>query len=96
MGGNGGLVSVRVGNNGTLSARVRLTVTLELEDGTTARGSLESVLLPGNLEFSVQVFVPMALPSPNGRLWPELRRYTAEIVPYDPDDDPSNNRIEGP
>jgi hypothetical protein len=93
---NGAMVSVRVGNNGTLPARVRLNVALTLEDGTTAVGVLDNLVLPGNLEFSVQVFVPMASPPANGSVWPALRGFVAEIVPYDPDDDLSNNRIEGP
>ena len=93
---NGAMVTMRVGNNGTQAARVRLNVTLTLEDGTTAVGVLDNLTLPGNLEFSVQVFVPMASPPANGSVWPSLRGFVAEIVPYDPDDDLSNNMIEGP
>jgi len=94
--GGGAIVSVRVGNNGTQAARVRLDVTLVLEDGTTAVGTLDDLMLPGNLEFSVWVFVPLPVAPMAGAVWPPLKSLVAEVVPYEPDDDPTNNRFEWP
>jgi hypothetical protein len=94
--GGGAIVSVRVGNNGTEPSRVRLDVTLVLEDGTTALGTLDDLMLPGDLEFSVLVFVSLPVAPTPGTIWPPLKSLITEIVPYEPDSDPTNNRFEWP
>jgi hypothetical protein len=83
-------VNVRVGNNGTQPARVRLNVTVVFEDGTSAVGVMDDLVLQPNLESTVPVFVSIS-----ANTWPPSSMI-AEIVPYDPDDDRDNNRAEWP
>lgn len=89
------LVSVRVGNGGTQATSVRLAVTVLLEDGGHSVGRLDDLVLPGNMEFTVQVSVSIP-PRPDVRVWPPASAVIAEIVPDGPDDNPDNNRAEWP
>lgn len=92
----GASVVVRIGNNGIVAARVRLEVALTLDDGTVAVGVEDDLTIPASTEFSVAVFVPLPSAPSGGGMWPPLTELVVEIVPYDPDDDPDNNRLVEP
>jgi len=89
------LVSVRVGNSGTQAALGRLAVTVLLESGGQSVGRLDDLVFPSNMEFTVQVSVPIP-PRPGVQVWPPASAAIAEIMPDSPDDNPQNNRAEWP